>query len=118
LSRIGNPPEPFEIVERPLLGSENVGDDGPQIDENPAAVGVAFRARDRKTGGAGFCHDRVRDRTRLNLRAAGGDDERVGDDRASVERKREDVLALEVERGVPDQVDQFRQKALSFSNRS
>ena len=39
----GDPaPEPLEVVELPLFGGEDVDDDVPEVDQDPAAVGVAL----------------------------------------------------------------------------
>ena len=41
----GRRPEPLDIVEIALFGREDVNDRVAEVDENPAAVGVAFHAR-------------------------------------------------------------------------
>jgi hypothetical protein len=86
-----------------------VGDDRPQIDQDPAAVAVALGSGDGVTVFARGLDDRVGDRASLDLRAAGGDDERVGDDGAAVEVEDRDVLGFLVLGGGADDVDEFRQ---------
>ncbi len=49
--------------------------------------------------------DSVGDRTRLYFGSAGRDDERVGDDRAAVQRKDDDVFRFLIEGGVLDEID-------------
>ena len=46
LARCAVRPQPFQVVERALLGRKDVHDHVAQIDENPGSVGVAFDARD------------------------------------------------------------------------
>ncbi len=77
-----------------LIGREDVDDHGTQINENPAAVSVSLSPRDGEpVDPHGLC-DRVRDRARLDLRAARHDDERVGDDRSALEIDNRDVLTF------------------------
>ena len=94
LLRIGGTPEALEVVEGALLGGEDVRHDGSGIDQDPAAVGVAFGTRDREAGRAGLRDDCVRDRARLDFRAAGDDDERIGNDGPAIEVQDRDILAL------------------------
>ncbi len=112
--RVGRAPEPFEVVERALVGREDVRDDRAEIDEDPAAVGVALGARDGEIGLARFLDDGVGDRTRLNDRSAGRDDEGVGDDRPPFEREGQYVVGFEIEGGFADEVEQIRQRAGSL----
>ena len=84
-------------------------DDRTKIDQDPPAVGVTLRTGDRKAVVANRLGDRVGDRAGLDLRAAGGDDERVGDDGAAIEVEDGDVLAFFVFGGGADDVDEFRQ---------
>ncbi|HZX67264.1 MAG TPA: hypothetical protein VFE70_00195 [Candidatus Elarobacter sp.] len=104
------PPKPLEIVELPLLGGEDVDDDVTEIDQDPAAVGMALGAA-AHTCGLRLLDDRVGDRACLNRRAAGHDDERIGDDGTSGEIEDRDVLGFFVVRGLADQRDEieFRQ---------
>ncbi len=86
-----------------------MGDDRPQIDQDPAAVVIALGPGDRVAVLPRGLDDRVGDRPGLDLRAAGGDDERVGDDGAAIEVENGDVLAFFVFGGGADDVDEFRQ---------
>ena len=86
-----------------------MGDHGADVDQDPAAVGVPLGARDREPILAGRLDDRVGDRSRLNLRAARDDDERVGDDGTPIEVEDGDILAFLVFGGGADDVDEFRQ---------
>jgi len=64
-----------------------VGDDRPEVDQNPAAVGVPLGARHVEAGVASFLNDRVCDGSRLDFRTAGRDDESIGHDRTAFERQ-------------------------------
>ncbi len=104
------PPKPFEVVELALIGCEDVGDDVAEVDQDPPPVGVALgtAAQPRLRG---FLDDRVGDRARLDHRAPGHDDERIGDDGASGEVEDGDVLGFLVLRGFEYERDEieFRQ---------
>ena len=69
-------------------------DDRAEIDQDPAAVLIALGAGDREAIFPRRIGDRVGDRTRLNFRAAGNDDERIGDDGPAVEVKDGDILTF------------------------
>jgi hypothetical protein len=86
-----------------------VGHDRSQIDQDPAAVAVALGSGNGITVFARRLDDRVGNRAGLDLRAPGGDDERVGDDGAAVEVEDRDVLGFLVFGGGADDVDEFRQ---------
>jgi hypothetical protein len=77
-----------------------------QVDQDPAAVGVALDARPQPRL-LGLVDDRVDDRAGLNRRASGDDDERVRDDRASGEIENGDVLGFLVLGGVARERDQI-----------
>ncbi len=95
-----------------MLGREDVDDDVAQIDEDPAAVAVALGARDRAAVGAYGLGDRVGDGAGLDVGAARRDDERVGDDRAALEGKDDDVFGFAVFGGGADDIDQVSQCAI------
>ena len=84
-------------------------DDRAQVDQDPAAVGIPLRTGDRKAVFTGGLADRVGDRPRLNLRAAGNDYEGVGDDGPALQLEDGDVFAFLVFGGGADDVDEFRQ---------
>jgi hypothetical protein len=58
---------------------------------------------------AGCVGDRIGDRAGLDFRAAGNDDERIGNDGPAVEVQDGDILAFLVFGGGADDVDEFRQ---------
>jgi hypothetical protein len=86
-----------------------VGDDIAEVDQNPAAVGVALGTGDRKAILPHRIRDRIGDRAGLNFRAAGDDDERIGNDGPALEVQDGDILAFLVFGGGADDVDEFRQ---------
>lgn len=98
-------PEALEVIELALLGSKDVDNRVPQVEQDPAAVGVALDPLHRVAFGFGALGNRVGDRARLNLRAAGNDDERVGEDRAPAYVDGDKIFALFLERGVANDVD-------------
>ena len=98
-------PQPFEIVELTLFRREDVDDGIAQIEQDPAAIGMALDALDGVAVGLRGLDDRVDDRTRLNLRTAGDDCERVGKNRAAGYVDGNEVFALFFERGVTNDVD-------------
>jgi hypothetical protein len=77
-----------------LVGRENVRDDIAEIDQDPAAVGVALGTGDRKAVFPHCVGNRIGDRARLDFRAAGNDDERIGNDGPAIEVQDRDILAL------------------------
>ncbi len=77
-----------------LIGGEHVHHDRPEIDQNPAAVVVAFGSGNREAVAARCFGNRVGDRARLDFRSAGHDDERVGDDRATLEVENREIFAF------------------------
>jgi hypothetical protein len=86
-----------------------VCDDRTQIDQDPAALSVPLRTRHREAVLARRIGNRVGDRPRLNFRAPGDDDERIGNDGPAVEVEDGDILAFLVFGGGADDVDEFRQ---------
>ena len=80
-----------------------------EIDQDPAAVAIALGARDVEAVFARGVGDRIGDRARLDFRAAGDDDERVGDDGPAVEVEDGDIFAFFVFGCGADDVDEFRQ---------
>jgi hypothetical protein len=68
--------------------------DRAEIDQYPAAVVIAFRAGNSEAGAADGLDDRVGDRPGLDLRAAGHDDERIGNDRAALEIQDREIFAF------------------------
>ena len=88
-------------------------DDGPKIDEDPTAVGVALGPCDWEASFLGLLDDGVGDRARLDLRAARRDDEGVGDDRAAFEWQDDDVVGFAVGGRVQDDFEQIRQRRFS-----
>ena len=82
-------------------------DDVAEIDEDPAAVGVAFEAANRTALALRRLDDRIGDRTGLNFRAPANDGKRVGENRASVDVDCDKVLAFLIEGCVADNVDQI-----------
>lgn len=91
-----------------------MGNDGAEIDQNPAAVGVPFGSCDAEPGPFDRFDDSVGDRTRLNLRSSRGENERVRNDGASLERQDDDVFGLLVECRGMDDVDQIGQVGAPF----
>ena len=101
-----------------LVGREDVDDDRAEVDEDPAAVVVAFRAGDREAGAADRFDDGIGDRPGLDFRAAGDDRERIGDDRAPFEIEKGEVFAFFVFRGIADGCQEIGQSGyLSLSDR-
>jgi hypothetical protein len=98
-------PQAFEVVELPLFGREHVDDCVAQVQKNPAAVGVALYALDRMPLGLGALDDRIDDGARLNLRTAGDEYERIGQNRATGYVDGNKIFALFLERGVANDVD-------------
>jgi len=96
---------------------EHVHHQRAEADQHPAAVGVPLGARDRQAVLANALGDRIGDRARLDGRAAGDDDELVGDDGPPVEIEDGDVLAFFVFGGGADDVDEFRQSVSPGSGR-
>jgi hypothetical protein len=86
-----------------------VRDDRAEVDQDPAAVRVPLRTRDRKAVLTNGIRNGIGDRARLNFRAPGDDDERIGNDGPAVQIEDRDVLALLVFGGGADDVDEFRQ---------
>jgi hypothetical protein len=88
-----------------------------EVDQDPAAVGVAFGARDLASVVACALRNRVGDGTRLDDRAPGDDDECVGDDGPPIEVEDGDVFALFVFGGGADEFDEIRQGISPGSDR-
>jgi hypothetical protein len=86
-----------------------VRDDRTEIDQDPTAIGVPLRTRHPESVLAGGVRDGVGDRSRLNFRAPGDDDERIGNDGPAVQVEDRDVLSFFVFGGGADDVDEFRQ---------
>jgi hypothetical protein len=68
--------------------------DRAEVDQDPAAVLIALGAGDREAVFPRCIGDRIGDRARLDFRAAGDDDERIGDDGPAVEVQDGDILAF------------------------
>ena len=80
-----------------------------EIDQDPAAVGVSLRTGDLEAVLADRVGDRIGNRAGLDFRAAGNDDERIGNDGPAIEVQDGDILAFLVFGGGADDVDEFRQ---------
>ncbi len=83
-----------------------MNDHRPEIQEDPAAFGVAFDARDPPAGGFDRLDDRIGDRSRLDLRAPGDEREVVGEDRFRTDLERLELLALFLFRGRADDINE------------
>jgi len=83
-----------------------VNDHRAQIQEDPAALGVAFDARDPPTGGFDRLDDRIGDRPGLDLGAPGDQREIIGEDRLRADLQRLELLALFLLRGRADDINE------------
>jgi hypothetical protein len=98
-------PKPLEVVKLPLLRREDVDDRVAEIEQNPAAVRMALHPLDRVPLRFRALDDFVDDCAGLNLRTAGHDDKRIGEDRAAAYVDSNKIFALFLERGVAYDVD-------------
>lgn len=93
-------------------------DDGAEIDQNPAAVIIAFGPGDGEAGAANRLDDRIGDGPGLNLGPPGDDDEGVGNDRAAFEIEERELFAFFVFRRGADGCQEIGQsERLSLSDR-
>lgn len=100
-------PEPFDIVELALVGRKDVNDDVAEIDQNPGTVVVTLDSRGFETVLLRSLDDTVGDGARLNLRTAGEDGERVGEDRTVSYVDLDEIFGFLFFGGVAYDVDQI-----------
>ena len=90
-------------------------DDAAEIDQDPTAFGIALRARDAIAGFPRAFDDRVGDRSRLHVRAAVYDNERIGENGAASQIEDGEVFAFFLFRCVTNDVNETRLMRQCFS---
>ena len=89
-----------------MLRRKDVNDHRTEIQEDPAAFGVAFDACDPPPGGLDRLDDSVGDRSGLDLRTPGDQREVIGEDRFRTDLERLELLALFLLRGRADDINE------------
>ena len=95
-------PQPLEVVEEPLSGHEDVGDDAVEVDTGPGGVTQPGDVQRPHPLGPARLLDIVNNGTNLTVRVALADDEEVGDGGLAAEVDVDDVAGLLVGGGGAD----------------